>query len=111
MFSFNGFNQNFLTFATESLIDVGTPVKMSKNGTVATCDLNDVFVGFIAAASDDAASVQLTGHATVSYSGTAPELGYVSVCADGNGGIEIGTGRNVIVVSVNSTDNTCEIIL
>lgn len=111
MISYNGFNNNFLTFNTDTKLGKNTPVKVVAGDKVEACSTNDIICGVIASGSDDAASVQINGYVELPCTDATMTLGYVSVCADSAGGVKKGTGRQVLVVKVDTTDNICGFIL
>lgn len=99
------------TFATETAAE-GQVVKMSDSGKVAACSAGDLFCGVAEAVRGGYCGVQLGGIAQVSYSGTAPAVGEVSLKADGTGGVCTAEGgRSCLVVAVDKTALTCMIKL
>lgn len=89
------------TFAAESG-EGGDVVKVSANGTVAPCADGDVFCGVMEGIRKGFAAVQLHGFVTLPYTGSAPELGYNELLANGAGGVKVGTGgKKCLVVSVD----------
>ena len=89
------------TFAAESG-EAGQVVKVSANGTVAPCADGEEFCGVLEGVRKGFAAVQLHGFVTLSYTGTAPTLGYNNLVANANGGIKVGSaGRKYLVVSVD----------
>ncbi len=112
MFSFNGFDQKVLTFKGSSTLAVGTPVKVSADNTVAAASADDIICGVVLANEGDAVAVQVGGAVTLPYTGTtAPSHGYQSLVANGTKGVKTGSGRQVLVLSVNTTDKICTFIL
>ena len=107
--SFKGIGANGVTFksALTRGSDEGKVVKVSANDTVALCDDGDLFAGVVKtiAESDGAAVVQTKGFVTVSYSGTAPTLGWCVLDADGAGGVTKTGSRSYEVVNVDSSNN------
>lgn len=88
----------------------GQVCKMEQNGKVAPCADGDAFIGVMEGIRKGYTAVQLHGFAEVAYTGTAPELGYVSLAADGNGGVKVSAaGRVHLVVSVD--ENTMKAII
>lgn len=85
--------------------------KVSANGTVAPCAAGDKFCGVAEGVRGGYAAVQVAGFAEVAYSGAAPALGYVNLCADGNGGVQAGNGREYLVVTVDENARTAVIKL
>ena len=106
--SFDGINQEIVTFLAKSDVVKGQPVKVSDNMTAAACADGNVFAGIAAGTADDgAAAVVIHGYVQVHYTGTAPALGYVTVAANGSGGVKAASaGRSVIVCDVDSKNAT-----
>ena len=91
--SFEGVGQVCTTFLGGGLTE-GHVVKLAGNGTVGACSDGDGFIGAAVCCKDDACTVQVGGFVTVSYSGTAPSVGWRALAADGNGGVKaVGTRR------------------
>jgi lipocalin len=98
--------------------DEGKVVKISANDTVALCDQTDQFHGVVKVidAADKVATVQVKGFVTVSYSGTAPSVGYATLEADDAGGVQIvGTpalgDRFYLIVNVDTTNTKATFLL
>ena len=99
--SFQGFHETAATFDVSGALSEGTPVKMSGNGEVSACAAGDNFCGAALAVREGLATVQLGGYAVLSYSGTAPTVGYNTLVADGAGGVKVlQGGRSLLVVEV-----------
>lgn len=111
MVAFTGFNENMVTFKCSGLIDVGSIVSITANGTVGVSSDSAVFSGIVRSVRDGYAAVQVSGYIEVPYTGTAPALGYTSVVANGDYGIKSGSGRNAIVVEVDTKKKTCGMLL
>ena len=112
--SFRGFNVNNATFECENEIEKGAAVKMSSNVCVAPAANNDSIIGINVCSRNGFTTVQLSGYAECAYSGTAPTLGYVKLCADGNGGVKVASGESGTlfrVLNVNTTAKTVGFIL
>ncbi len=110
--SFNGFNQNVLTFVSESDIEVNTPVKMADNGEVTPCQNGDEFIGVSVTSRQGYTGVQMTGYTKMPYSGEAPTVGYQTIAADENGGVAVAqTGKKVLVLDVDSVNKTIGFIM
>lgn len=91
------------TFAADSG-EAGQVCKMEANGKVAPCADGDGFIGVMEGVRKGCTGVQLHGFAEVGFTGTAPNLGYVNLTADGNGGVKVSqSGRAYLVVSVDET--------
>ena len=111
MVSFKGIGQCCATFMGEAL-EEGCVVKVSAAGTVAQCEADEAFLGVVICAEEDAATVQVGGFAQVKYSGSAPAVGFVSLVADGKGGVQSGEGgKKVWVVDKDETEQTAMILL
>ena len=112
--SYQSCGELVVTFAASDAVE-NNVVKVSSDSTVSECDEGDLFCGVVRSASRDglAASVQIAGLARVSYSGTtAPSPGYDTLSADGDGGVQVDEdGKSYLVLSVNTTDKTADILL
>lgn len=109
--SFNGFNQNVLTFVSENDIKQNALVKMTDNGKVDACENGDEFIGVCVNSRLGYAGVQMTGYAKTTYSGDVA-VGYVTVVCDENGGIKADeNGRKVLVTDVDTTAQTVGFIM
>ena len=108
--SFEEIGRLAVTFA-DSGCKAGQVCKVSENGTVAPCAADEIFCGVVEGVRGGHAAVRVAGFTTVSYTGTAPGLNYVNLCADGNGGVKAGTGREYLVVSVDENAETAVIKL
>ncbi len=80
----------------------GKVCKLGGNAAVAPCAAGDKFCGIAQSIRGGYAAVQVEGFAEVPYTGTAPGVGYVSLCADGSGGVKTGAGREYLVVNVDT---------
>ncbi len=100
--AFEGIGRQSATFAASD-VAAGQVCKMKENGAVTACADGDVFIGVVEGLRKGHAGVQLHGFAQLSYTGTAPGLGYVALAADGSGGVKTAdTGRSVLVVQVDT---------
>ena len=110
--SFEGVGQVCATFLGGGLTE-GQVVKMTGNGTVGGCGANDAFCGVALCCKEDACTVQVGGFVSVSYSGTAPVVGWQTLAADGEGGVKAaGTGGvNCLVADVDAAAKTVTILL
>ena len=111
--SYKGFNDKQLTFKASGTITENTPVKLSANDTVSACSSGDDFAGIASQVRNGLAAVQMSGAATLPYSGTtAPTVGYISLVADGDGGVKVPAsgGKEVLAVSVDTTAETVTFI-
>ena len=107
--SFEEIGRLAVTFA-QSGCQGGQVCKVSANGTVAPCAAGDKFCGVVEGVRGGVAAVQVAGFATVAVSGSVG-VGYVSLCADGQGGVKAGQGREYLVVSVDENAGTAVIML
>ena len=110
--SIKGYGENTATFATDGVVCASHVVKLADNLTVCHCNAGDKFAGPAVNVKSEYACVQLDGYVTVSYSGTAPCVGYCTLVADGNGGVKTdAAGREYLVTDINETTKTAGIIL
>ena len=107
--SFEEIGRMAVTFA-QGGCESGQVCKVSANGTVAPCAAGDKFCGIVEGVRGGFAAVQVAGFASVAVSGSL-NVGYVSLCADGAGGVKAGTGREYLVVSVDANAKTAVIKL
>ncbi len=111
MVSFKGIGQWCATFMGAQLQE-GSVVKVSKNGEAVACESGDGFIGAVICIDGEAATVQLGGFAEVTYTGTAPTLGYVGLAADGKGGVQASeSGKTYWVVDKDETAQSIMILL
>ena len=111
MVSFKGIGQWCATFMGAQLQE-GSVVKVNANGEAAACENGEAFIGAVICTDGEAATVQLGGFAEVSYSGTAPALGYTGLVADGKGGVQAGeSGEKHWVVDKDETAQRVMILL
>lgn len=109
--SFEEIGRLSVTFAAESG-EAGQVCKVTGNAAVSPCAADEVFCGVMEGIRGGFAGVQLHGFATVSYTGTAPSVGYCNLVADGNGGVKTGSsGRSYLVVNVDPAAETATIEL
>ena len=107
--SFEEIGRIAVTFAQEGCAG-GQVCKVSGNGMVAPCAEGDRFCGIVEHVRGAHAAVQVAGFAEVAVTG-AVSLGYAALCADGNGGVKAGAGREYLVVSVDESAKTAVIML
>ena len=110
--SFHGIGQECATFLSTTATE-GQVIKMSGRGAVGPCSAGDGFCGVAVCCRDDACSVQVGGFVTVSYTGTAPAVGWTALAADGEGGVKSVTtgGRAYLVADADTTAKTVTIKL
>lgn len=111
--SFGGIGEMCVTFKADTSVEKGSPVKISSNDTVTVCTAGNRMIGVAVEVSDDGyATVQLSGYTTMSYTGTAPDVGFATLTADGNGGVKTATtGGEYIVLNVNTSAETVGFII
>ena len=108
--SFNGIGQWCATFLADSVTE-GAVVKISDKGTVAPCSDGDAFCGVAGDVAEDGfVAVQVKGFVTVPCTDSTIAAGYMSLVADGNGGVKAGGDGNKILV-MNVEDGTAVICL
>ena len=98
--SFEEIGRLAVTFA-QSGCKAGQVCKLNADGKAVPCAAGDKFCGIVEGVRSGFAAVQVEGFATVAVSGTV-NVGYVNLCANGNGGVKAGTGREYLVVCVNA---------
>ena len=112
--AFNGFKESLATFLAASGLTAGVPVKISANDTVDACAAGDSFSGVANQVGGGYASVQMSGFATLGYTGTtAPSAGYNLLAGDGSGGVKVVTtgGRSMLVIHVDTGAKTVGVML
>ena len=107
--SFEEIGRLAVTFA-QSGCEGGQVCKVSGNGAVDPCGAGERFCGVVESVRGGVAAVQVAGFVTVSVTGSL-NVGYVNLCADGQGGVKVGTGREYLVVSVDENAATAIIKL
>lgn len=111
--TFNGMGELVATFQAGS-VTVGAPVIMNGNNAIRNGSGGTAPVGVALNKRGGYAGVLLKGFTQVKYSGT-PALGWNSLVADGTGGLRPATtgetGRDCLVVDLNSTDKTMGLFL
>ena len=107
--SFEEIGRLAVTFGHEGC-EAGQVCKVSANGTVVPCAEGEKLCGIVEGVRGDHAAVQVAGFAEVRFSGSVG-VGYVNLCADGQGGVKAGTGREYLVVSVDNNNRTAVIKL
>lgn len=111
--SYEGMGALLASFCAEDGVTKGAVVTMSASDTVADCDSGDFICGVAVDPKEGFTAVQLAGLATVSYSGTAPAVGFASLVADGSGGVKVDAtnGMSYLVISVDTATTTAVIRL
>ncbi len=110
--SFEGVGEQVLSFMKASGVESGSVVKLGSNATVAVCAAGDKFAGVCIKADDSFADVKCAGYVELSYTGTAPALGYTKLAAAGSGKVKAAdTGREYLVINVDSSAATVGFIM
>lgn len=103
------------TFIAQSGVEDGMAVKLAGDSTVGPCTAGERFCGVALAPVGGFAAVQVGGFARVKYSGTGVAPGWVSLTADGSGGVkQVGSGDGAgdyLVVSADTTAKTAVVRL
>lgn len=87
--SFEGIGHVCATFFAADGVKAGAVVKLSDDATVAPCAAGQRFCGVaVTDAKDGCAGVQVGGFAEVACADTAVTEGYVSLTANGSGGVK-----------------------
>ena len=107
--SFEEIGRMAVTFGQKGC-EAGQICKVSESGTVAPCGAGEKFCGVVEGVRNGYAAVQVAGFAQVRFSGSLSE-GYVNLCADGNGGVKAGSGREYLVVAVDENAGTAIFML
>ena len=109
---FSGFNTKEITLNADESVKGGTAVCLADDSTVTVPASGEKFCGICTKVRASLASVVLEGHTTVGYSGTAPSVGYCNLAADGSGKVKLSDGgREILVVGVDETEGTIDIIM
>lgn len=111
--SFQAIGQKQVSFAAAETAKAGKVCKLSGNGTVDVCAAGENFCGLITDVRGGVAAVSMAGYVELSYSGTAPTVGYNTLAADGKGGVKVVTtgGRSLLVAAVDSTNSVAGVFL
>lgn len=111
--SFDGFNENVLTFNYQGDVCSEALVKISSNGTVAPCADGDKIAGVARNADGECAAVQVGGYVTCAYTGTAPTVGYCGMLAGGANAVKSATtgGIMYLVLDVDTVTKTVGFLL
>lgn len=108
--SFEDIGSLMATFYAEDGVQDGQVVKMTGNGTVGPCGEGDQFCGVAGMPRAGMVGVQVGGFVRVPA--TMPlNAGTVNLAADGKGGVKAGNGIAVLVVEVDTANNTAVICL
>ncbi len=109
--AFYGTQETVVSFEAGSAA-AGYPVSMSGNSKVSNAPDGAAPVGICLHVRSGIAAVQMKGYAEVSYTGTAPALGWASILSNGQGGVKTGAGGvSCLVVSVDTAAKTLGLYL
>lgn len=107
--SFEEIGRLAVTFAQDRC-QAGQVCKLVDNGLVTQCSEGDAFCGIVESVRGGFAAVQVEGFVQVNATGSL-DVGYMALCADGDGGVMEGQGREYLVVSVDKAAATAVIKL
>ena len=109
--SFEGIGHMRVTFPDGGCTE-GKVCKLNSAGSAVDCSAGDLFCGVAEVVRGGLAGVQIHGFAVIGYSGTAPTAGYVSLSADGSGGVKTdAAGKRCLVAQVDTAANTVTVEL
>ena len=108
--SLQGYNAKYVTLQAEGELQAGDLVVMAGAHTVKKGDTGRM-VGIVQAVRGDFALVQTGGHAVVPYTDSgAPTVGFETAAISGAGLAKSAEGGSVLVLGVNESDKTMEIL-
>ena len=85
----------------------GQVCTINSAGQAVVCADGGVFFGVVDHVENGMAAVQMEGFVKLSYSGTAPNHGYVGLVSDGNGGVKVDASADKrLVVAVDLVSKT-----
>ena len=111
--SYRGFNSSALTFESEAEFTKGAPVGFD-GGACAPAAEDSAFIGICVSVRGNLVTTQMEGYVEADYSGTAPECGWVKLCADGEGGVAVSEADGIPlyrVIEVNTENKKVGFIL
>lgn len=109
---FSGVAELVLSFEAGGTLTPGHPVSLSGNDAVSNAAAGVLPIGVCLQERCGIAAVQMKGFLELPYSGTAPQLGYNSLVADGAGGVKTAAGGlNCLVVHVDTAAKTLGLYL
>ncbi len=107
----DGFDRQEVTLEAPTAIKKGAVVGISNDFTAKTAPSTVKPVGVCTYCDGAKASILIRGYAEVSYTGDTPSFGITGVVGNGSGGIKAdANGRQVIIVTVDTTAMKCGII-
>ena len=113
--AFNGIDNQVVTFQADTG-EAGDSMAMEDNNKVTKAPSGAAPVGVLVGKRSGHGAVQIRGYVQVPYSGSAaPSLGWNRLVANGSGGMRLAasgeTGRNCLVVNLNTADKTMGLFL
>lgn len=112
--SLQGYGEQVATFQVNGTVTKGYPVNVTQNYGVTNSTAETAFAGIALEVEGDCVTVQTHGLVTVGYLAgeDAPTLGICPVAANGDGKVKKLTGgRNVLVVALDATAGTVDMVL
>lgn len=110
--SFEGVGEVVATFHADDGVKAGQVVKLSGNAAAAPCADGERFCGVaVTDCKSGCAGVQTAGFAQVSCADSAVTVGYVSLAADGSGGVKKAAGGQEYLVVADDGAGTITIKL
>ncbi len=107
-----GFNTKEVTLYTGESISPGMAVTLKENCTGSIGASGEKFCGICTDVRGNYITVALCGYAEVSYSGSAPAVGYCKLASDGSGNVAVNeNGRDILVAAVDTENKMLSIIL
>lgn len=107
-----GFDRKEVTLRAPSNAKAGQTVNFLTKNYMSLVASDQLFCGVCTSVIDGYGSYVLRGYVRVSYSGTAPTVGYSKLAGDGLGGVMVSdNGRLILVSDVDKENLTCGIIL
>lgn len=100
-----------VTFAAGEELEAGQVCKLDEEGKAVPCAAGDSFCGLAEGVRKDYAAVQVAGFVRASCGDETVKMGYANLCADGNGGVKAGSGREYLVVSADAAAKTVTFML
>ena len=110
--SLNGYGESVTTFEAEDSVRAGYPVKMTGNGKVGLCTAKEAFCGIALNVRKGFAAGQLQGYYSgLPYTGSGMKVGILKLGATSDKAEVSETGKECLVVDIDSESSTCGIIL
>lgn len=107
---YNGLNEAIATF--EGNPAIGDLVTIASNGVVIATATDKDIIGVCVSKRRELVGVQLKGAITVTYTGTAPTLGYCNLQTAAATSVKVSaTGKSYLVLNVDTTAKQVTILL